>query len=309
MTRRLMCIGECMVEMAPVGNGTLSMGFAGDTFNTAWYLRRLAGPDLDVAFLTAVGDDDPSHAMIDFMRQSGVMPEFKYRPGGSVGLYLISLNNGERSFSYWRDTSAARTLADDLDILPGMNAGDIAFFSGITLAILPDAGRRRFLSVMSDARATGVQIVFDPNLRPRLWQSVDVMRDCISAAAKVADIVLPSFEDEGEYFGDNNRAATAERYQSAGAGMVIVKDGAGPVLIADRNSQTEVTPGSVPRVVDTTAAGDAFNAGFLAQFIAGATPADAVRAGCRVSARVIAGRGALVDIPDLTTLLNQESGS
>ena len=72
------------------------------------------GPDTEVAYLTAVGDDAPSAKLTEFMRDSGVIPELKVRPGGNLGLYMVSLQNGERSFSYWRSTAAARTLADDL---------------------------------------------------------------------------------------------------------------------------------------------------------------------------------------------------
>ena len=303
MTGRCLAIGECMIELSPAKDGHFAMGFAGDTFNTAWYLKRLVGAAMDVAYLSAVGDDTPSVAMSAFMEQSGIRPELTVQRGGHAGLYMISLKDGERSFSYWRDTSAARTLADDLTSLPGVGTGDTAFFSGITLGVLPDQGRTRLLSVLAQARADGVRVVFDPNLRPRLWADADEMRHWISEGAKVADIALPSYEDEAEVFSDASKEATAKRYSDAGAGIVIVKDGPGPVLITDGAVRAEVTPESVLRPVDTTAAGDAFNAGVLAGLDAGFTLDKAVRCGCRVSARVIAAPGALVDIPELSALV------
>lgn len=293
---RLLSIGECMIELAPEADGRLRPGFAGDTFNTAWYARRLAGADIEVGYLTAVGDDDPSRKMTVFMEEAGIRPYVAIRQGSSVGLYMISLRDGERSFSYWRSTSAARSLADDLSALPDLEPGDMAYFSGITLAILPETGRRRLLDVLSNARTAGITIVFDPNLRPRLWADADEMKTWIMKAAAVSDIALPSFEDEATHFADVDVAATASRYADVRVSTVIVKDGSGPVLIRTADGDATVVPEPVTQVVDTTAAGDSFNAGFLIALLEGEDPSDAVRQGCAVARKVIAARGALVEI-------------
>ncbi len=293
---RLLSIGECMIELAPTPDGTFGMGFAGDTFNTAWYARRLAGPGIDVAYLSAIGDDEPSGRMRDFIANAGVTPELSVRPGMSVGLYMISLKDGERSFSYWRSASAARTLADDLDALPGLKAGDIAFFSGITMAVLPDEGRTRLLQALARARGNGVRTAFDPNLRPRLWPDSATMCHWIMRAAEVADIALPSFEDEQVFFGDADIHATATRYTEAGATTVVVKDGAGPVLVREGVVEHLIDPVPVKRVVDTTAAGDSFNAGFLVGVLEDRPLPEATRLGCDLASRVIGARGALVEL-------------
>jgi 2-dehydro-3-deoxygluconokinase len=296
MNARLLAIGECMVEMAPLSSGAFDMGFAGDTLNTAWYARQIAGPDIDVSYLTAVGDDEVSARMTDFIQKAGITTEFKIRPGKSVGLYVIALKDGERSFSYWRDTSAAKTLADDLVELPSLNAGDIAFFSGISLAILSDKGRQRLLDVLKEARARGVIVAFDPNLRPRLWQSNDEMMHWIMQAARVSDLALPSYEDEHTFFEDAGTQGTANRYLDAGADLVVVKDGPNPVLVATKQTFEEVSPPEVTEVVDTTAAGDSFNAGVLVGKLAGLTAREATQNGCDLAHRVIGKRGALVDL-------------
>ncbi len=293
---RLLAIGECMIELAPTGDGSFGMGFAGDTFNTAWYARRLAGPDVDVAYLSAIGDDAPSGDMQAFMTAAGITPELAVRAGRSVGLYMISLKDGERSFSYWRSASAARTLADDLTELPGLLPGDIAFFSGITLAILPEDGRDRLLSVLAEARADGITVAFDPNLRPRLWPDNAGMCASVMRAAEVADIALPSFEDEQGFFGDTDIQATAIRYAGAGANLVVVKDGAGPVLIRQNGLDESVPTEPATEIVDTTAAGDSFNAAFLVGLMTGRSAAEAARDGCALARKVIGARGALVDV-------------
>ena len=296
--KRLLAIGECMVELAPTGDATFTIGFAGDTFNTAWYAQRLAGPDLDVAYLSAVGDDAPSEEMTAFMRNAGITPELRIRTGRSVGLYMISLKDGERSFSYWRDTSAARTLADDLENLPGLNPGDIAFFSGITLAILPDQGRHRLLDALSQARREGVTIVFDPNLRPRLWSTNGDMINWIMRAAAVSDIALPSFEDEATHFADADINATADRYGEVGVRTIIVKDGGGPVLIRTAAGDEIFRPEPVSKIVDTTAAGDSFNAGYIAARAVGDPPVEAAEAGAALAREVVGFKGAIMPRPE-----------
>ncbi|SFB00972.1 2-keto-3-deoxygluconate kinase [Poseidonocella pacifica] len=295
MTRQFLSIGECMIEMAPRADGSYSMGFAGDTFNTAWYARRVAGPDLEIGYLSAVGDDGPSQEMTTFMREAGVRPELAVRPGRAVGLYMISLIEGERSFSYWRSTSAATTLADDLDRLPGLGAGDMAFFSGITLAILPESGREKLLAALAKARAEGVTVAFDPNLRPRLWSGTEDMCRWIMRGAEVADIALPSYEDEGAHFGDADKAATGARYLSAGAQLVIVKDGPLPVLLVTPEAENLVETVPAEQVVDTTAAGDSFNARFLVGVLSGETATVAAAQACGLSRQVIGAHGALVE--------------
>jgi 2-dehydro-3-deoxygluconokinase len=289
---RAVAIGECMVELAPAGAGLLRQGFAGDTFNTAWYLKRQR-PDWVVDYLSAVGTDAVSDEMLGFMANAGIGTDHVARRADrTVGLYLITLRDGERSFSYWRGQSAARTLAQDTEALErGLAGAGLAVFSGITLAILPPEGRVRLLTAL---KGCGGVVVFDPNMRARLWAGAEEMRRAVMVAAGVAAIALPSLDEETEVFGDASAAAVIARYRAAGAGTVVVKNGAGRVLAWDRGEGEAFHDPAPVMPTDTTAAGDSFNAGFLAARLSGAGLGAALKAGAMLAERVVQHPGALV---------------
>ena len=295
---RIVSIGECMGELSETGTpGTLSMGFAGDTLNTAYYLRHSLGTDWQVDYVTAVGTDGLSERMVEFLSAEGIGTDHVRRLSDkTIGLYYITLKDGERTFTYWRNDSAARKLASDPAVLArALDGADMAYWSGITLAILPNQDRLALIEALSQFAGRGGTVVFDPNLRPRLWDNPETMRGWIHRAAAVSDLCLPSFEDEAIWFGDTDPAATIRRYLAEGSRRVVVKNGGADVCFAGSNGEVSACPiPTVEHVVDTTAAGDSFNAGYLAAELAGASIPDAISAGARLAGRVIGARGALV---------------
>lgn len=294
---KIMCIGECMVEMAPREDGAYRRGFAGDTFNSAWYLSKLLPKDFSVDYFTGAGTDAISGAMISFMEDAGVgTSSIRRFDDRTVGLYMIALKNGERSFSYWRDMSAAKLLAEDRSALEKAVEGKgLILFSGITMAVIYPEHRDILLSVLAEARKAGAVVAFDPNMRERLWPSREVMADAITRAAAVSDIVLPSFDEDGTIFGDENPQATIARYRSKGVKTVIVKNGPNTIFAEDADAgPVTFDPTPSENVVDTTAAGDSFNAGLISALMAGAPLVEALEKASALSARVIGARGALV---------------
>ncbi|RPE71675.1 2-keto-3-deoxygluconate kinase [Pacificibacter maritimus] len=296
--KKLLTIGECMVEMAPDGHGKYAMNFAGDTFNTAWYAQRClaAHSDYSVGYLTRVGTDKTSQKLMGFLADANIKTDtITPVSDRTVGLYMIELDNGERSFSYWRDTSAAKLLAADPDLLDRAFTGDqILLFSGITLAILSPEHRQNLLESLAKARAAGSQVVFDTNIRPRLWENSAATKTWLAKAAQIADVMLPSFDEEEDMFGDKKPQDTAQRYRDLGAHTVIVKNGAHEMYAwAKGEGGMSISPERVSPV-DSTAAGDSFNAGYITARMLGANLEDSLRSGMTLSANVVQHRGALV---------------
>lgn len=303
-SRSVRAIGEAMVEMAPVGDGLYRRGFAGDTFNTAWHMAQWLGARAEVGMITRLGEDRLSDVFVQAMVDDGMAVSGVSRdPVRRMGLYMIELDGVERSFHYWRDTSAARHLADDPDILAhALHGVGLVHLSGITLAILSPASRDRLLSALADFRAAGGAVSFDPNIRPRLWPSMDDMRRTLTRMLGLTDIALPSLDDERAHFGDADAGATIRRMQDCGVDEVVVKDGPGPLILSLGTEVTAYPTPPVSRIVDTTGAGDAFNAGYLAARVVGRDVAFCVAAGQRMAAAVLRRHGALAAKDEITAL-------
>ena len=185
---------------------------------------------------------------------------------------------------------------DRATIDAALSTAEVIFFSGITLAILSPEDRTTLLDAASEARRGGATVVFDPNLRPRLWESAEVMREAIMAAARVSDILLPSFDDDAAAFGELTTDETARRYADAGVRLVVVKNASGEMLALENGKITRYAPTPVAEIVDSTAAGDSFNAAFLARYFETGDVIKALAAGATLAAKVIGQRGALIDI-------------
>jgi len=294
-------IGECMVELSVAGPGIWRQGFAGAVFNTLWYARAGLPENWTVDFHTAFGADPISQQMRVFIENAGIgcaqAPEIADRV---PGLYAIHLDGAERSFSYWRDRSAARQMMrDPTPLWRKVARARLIYLSGISLAILPESDADTLLEGLRDHARDGALIAFDPNIRPRLWRAAETMKDVITRAASVADIVLPSFDDERAAFGDSRTDDTAARYLAAGAAQVVVKNGDGPVLVTHVGGLQSFPVPVVHGVVDTTAAGDAFNGTYLASYLQTGDVTQSVRAAQACSGAVVCRKGALVPFEDL----------
>lgn len=296
-TPTVVCVGECMLELRPTADGTFALDFAGDTYNTAVYLRRVArelGLDVDVAYLTGVGDDHYSALMRRAWAGEGVRDLATVVPGGRPGLYAIENgDDGERRFVYWRSDSAALRALRRRAWLGHLDA-DVVYLSAITLQLLTPAVRMRLCSRLQELRRTRRTVVaLDTNYRAAGWASPAVAAAAVDEVVRCADVVFATLDDEIALHGPMNGAGAAARLARLGPQEVVVKDGANGSLLRSEGRLHRLGAGRCPRVLDTTAAGDSFAGAYLAARLGGASPLTSARTATAVAAVVIGHRGAI----------------
>lgn len=284
--KRVACIGEAMIELS-MQQDEAGVGVAGDTLNTAIYLHRTA-PHVQVDYITCLGDDPFSDRIAAFMDAQGIGTSAITRlTGASPGLYAITTTpQGERSFTYWRSTSAARELFGDFDF-DVLAPYDAVYLSGISLAILPQAVRQGLIAWLE---TTELQVIYDSNFRPRLWEDKRTAQQITNQMWDRANIALPSIDDEMALFDETEAQVKARFARHSGIGAL--KQGEhGPLSIGTPLSQAYPPAG---RVLDTTAAGDSFNGAYLGALMSGKSQAEALMSGHTMAARVVQQRGAII---------------
>lgn len=297
MTGAFWSAGECMLELRPQPNNAIVHAAAGDSYNTAVYLKRLL-PGLPVRYVSALGDDAMSGLIRRHMQaeriDDGLVDTLA---GGTPGLYAIETDaRGERRFAYWRSQSAARRMLSGAHVdqlraqLPECR---VLLLTGITLAILDDTRRAALLALAADVRAAGGWVALDNNYRPALWDAATA-REWMDRAARCCTHALFSFDDEVALHGDCSPAEALARIEAMGVPEALLKLGAGGCLLGGAPDGPLHIPAYEVQAVDTTAAGDSFNAGYLAQRLQGANSEQAARFGCTLAAAVVAHPGAII---------------
>ncbi|NND68600.1 MAG: sugar kinase [Halioglobus sp.] len=278
-----------MIELAAgEESGLYALGFAGNSFNTAIYLAR-AG--LDVSYLTRLGDDALSRDIVATLTDENVGTDrVQYSKDRQPGLYLISNDaDGERHFSYWRDTAPVREL---FDAPVSLNDADVFYFTGITLAVTR-SGQTHLLQLLDALRARNCRIVFDPNFRPRLWDGIEQAREHTRAILPFCHTVLPTLDDERELWNVAGVDDCRALYADLGVEEIVIKgDDLTTHFFAAREEYMQAA--APVHALDTTGAGDSFNAGYLTARLQGANARDAITQAQELSAAVVQHRGAIL---------------
>lgn len=302
---RVVLIGEAMLELShPSGEGA-NLSYGGDILNTSIYLARFG---LAPHFVTALGNDPYSEGIIKEFERARVQTAYILKdPNRLPGIYAIQTDQmGERSFYYWRTVSAARNffnLSGSDGAVAFMKEADLLVVSGITLSIYNDAERKQLSDIAKTVRANGGQVVFDPNYRPAKWVNHEAARAAKEAFAKHATLVLTTIDDDDLLYNQMSGQEHAARWFGLGVETVVLKCGAKGAMIYEPGKARESVAVQVcEQPVDTTGAGDSFNAAFIAAKSKGASNAEAAKAGNALASQVIRHSGAImpsVNMPEL----------
>lgn len=287
----LVSIGECLVEFNREPDGRYMVAWGGDAVNAAVRGARLG---LRTGFVSTFGDDIFTGNIRDGIAREGVdLSLTEVLPGRENGLYFIDLDErGEYAFHFRRrDSAATETLRriDSDSLFAYLSRSSWLLFSGITLAVMKEP--ERLLPVLARLRASaGTRIAFDTNYRPALWPSADLYRERVAEVLPYADLFLPSEPDlERAWEGQ----AAEDVVQSLGVRRTAMKRGEKGCLLLWEGVRLELPVEERVTVADTTGAGDAFNAGFIAGLVRGEEPLQAARRGMETAGRAVQGRGAL----------------
>ncbi|WP_105901209.1 2-dehydro-3-deoxygluconokinase [Vibrio gangliei] len=304
---RVAVIGECMVELQKAGDELYKQSFGGDTLNTALYLSRLTNQAITTSYITGLGKDPFSQAMMEAWNDEKIDTSHVHISETKLpGLYSISTTpDGERSFQYWRSDAAARywLLEKKLDtIIDELSDYQMIYLSGVSLAILPEEALQKLMLVLKACKQKGCKIAFDNNYRPALWSSKEKARAAYHSVISLADMTFLTFEDEEMLYGDTKEQQAIDRTQACGVTEIVIKRGAEPCMVITPEGTWEVAANKVENVIDTTAAGDSFSAGYLAKRLTGGSAEEAAQMGHKLAGTVICFRGAIIPANEMPAL-------
>jgi len=291
----ILAFGEPMVEFNQTrdGDGRLYLqGFGGDSSNFAIAAARQGAR---TGYLSAVGDDPYGRLLRELWTREGVdHGSVKTDASAFTAVYFVTHGERGHEFHFFRAGSAASRMTP-ADLPPErIAASKVLHLSGISLAISTTACDTGYAAIET-ARAAGVRVSFDTNLRLKLW-SIDRARAVMTDVLRRCDIALPSYDDFAAITGLSDPDALVDHGLQLGAAIVALKLGAEGAIVANASERHRIPPFPCAPV-DATGAGDTFGGAFVARLVAGDSLLDAGRYAAAAAALSTEGYGAVAPIP------------
>ena len=270
------------------------------------FSKYLAGAELNVAiglsrlghkgiYISKVGEDSFGNFIIESVKKAEIETTYLTKDKNySTGFYLKQkVSEGDPKVDYYRKNSAAANLSiAELKALD-LSGIKIAHLSGIFPA-LSETSLKTFQGFNQKLNEADILTIFDPNLRPVLWDNQEKMIRIINDLAKQSQIILPGI-NEGEILtGSSEPEKIADFYleQSTLTKIVVVKLGADGAFVKLKNGEQYFVSGfKVAKVVDTVGAGDGFAVGLESALLEGKTLKEAVKRACAVGALAVQSSG------------------
>ena len=290
-------IGEAMIEISNIKNSLYNQSFAGDTLNFCNYLDK---KKLNAFFLSAIGKSEINQSLLDFVKSKKISTKYiKKINQFEVGLYLIkNKDNGEKQFFYWRDESAAKQYFNNIDFLnlyKELKNFDYIYFSGITLSIIHVSKLNNFIKLLKLLKSKKIKIVFDFNIRPSRWNKKN-LNIFLDSVLKFVDICFLSGEDMNYWKNKNNIKSYEQIVRKYKLKHSIFRKNAKFTYVFLNKTRYVFKNKLLKTVVDTSGAGDGFNAAYLSNFIVNNDPVLALKAGSSLGSKIVMKKGAIVDV-------------
>ena len=296
MKKGLILVGEPMGLLIAQSEGNLDsvsgydLAVAGAEFNVAVGTARL---DHRVTYMTKLGNDPFGKRIVSVLNQNKIGNEFlMFDKDKSTGFMLKGRTSiGDPDIFYFRKNSAASTLTeDDVDKIDLEKYSHI-HLTGILPALSEDTRKATF-HLMEKAKAKGLFISFDPNLRPQLWESEEQMKTTINKLASYADLVLPGQAEGKILMGSDDEKLINKFYLENGASICVTKCGSKGAYVSTKDNENYMVNGyKVEKVVDTVGAGDGFATGVVTGLMEGLPLKDAVKRATAIGAIQVMSRG------------------
>ena len=290
-------IGEAMIEISNIKNSLYNQSFAGDTLNFCNYLDK---KKLNAFFLSAIGKSEINQSLLDFVKSKNISTKYiKQINQFEIGLYLIkNKDNGEKQFFYWRDESAAKQYFNNIDFLnlyKELKNFDYIYFSGITLSIIHISKLNNFIKLLKLLKRKKIKIVFDFNIRPTRWNKKN-LNNFFDSVLKFVDICFISGEDMSYWKNKNGIKSYEQIVKKYKIKHSIFRKNAKFTYVFLNKNKYVFKNKLLKKVVDTSGAGDGFNAAYLSNFIVNNDPVLALKAGSSLGSKIVMKKGAIVDV-------------
>lgn len=261
------------------------------------FTRALSGAEVNVAiglsrlghqveYLTRLGDDPFGHYTEGVLKKNKIGTSFVtydavYRTG--IQLKNRVTDGSDPMAPYYRKGSAASHISEaEIDQIE-LSDVELIHVTGIPPA-LSETARKATFRLIDRAKEAGIFLTFDPNLRPALWESEEVMKEVIAELAKKADLILPGIEECKRLIGKTDKQEIADHYQAQGIPVVMIKDGANGAFVRERETSYTVPGYRVEKVVGTVGAGDGFAVGVISGILEGLALKDCAKRGNAIGA-------------------------
>lgn len=252
--RRVVCMGECLVDMTPVGSG-YEKRIGGAPYNVCACVARLGG---EAYYLGKLGGDDYAEFLKGKIASSGEKTDYiSYDASLKTALAIVSLDsNGERTFTFERDNTADLNFCED-DVREDMfKQGDILHFCSLGLVGKSESAHKKAICI---ARDKGCIVSFDVNIRANLWNDIDECIGKIREFLRYAHIVKVS-EEELDLIakGNDDVQKVKDMFGAPDLKILIVTKGKDGAVAYDRSGNVRTSAAVPVSTANTTGAGDNF---------------------------------------------------